>query len=620
MASTPPINAEYDLIFAGGGTAAGVIAGRLAAAAPDLRILILEAGPPTRDKLEHIQPARFFGHLTPTSTTLRFHVSTPSPAVGGRGVIVPCGQCLGGGSSVNFAMYTRASRSDYDEWETEYSNPGWGSADLLPLLKKTETYQIQPGAPTHGYDGPLKVSYGGIYLNVAKECIAATQAFDPVRQVEHGFVEPSDLTSVNVLGRWPKWINAETGKRSDVPHHFLYPQEHNPNLTIVTGVHVRRVTFDQENRASGVEFTWNSRFLPDADRDVHTVKASRLVILSAGTFGSPGILERSGIGSPEVLGKVGLETRVDLRGVGEGYQGNEDTHARTDHNLLFVPYKASEEAETLDAIMRGETAAVSIASEQWTKTGQGFLAHNSIDFAFKMRPTPAELELFGPEFRSHWDSFFANKPDKGVLAVGVCGMLMGDPTTVPPAKYFSMGYFNLYPVAKGRVHITDKDDAAAATDFTAGYLESMADVTPFIWAYKYTREIARRMPLFRGEYAPMHPRFAPDSSAAIHEVEGPVPIDAPRIVYSAEDDAEIERFTRETIGTTWHSLGTCAMKPREDGGVVDSALNVYGVKGLKVADMSICPGNVGSNTYSTALAVAEKAALIIADELGIVGV
>ena len=62
------------------------------------------------------------------------------------------------------------------------------------------------------------------------------------------------------------------------------------------------------------------------------------------------------------------------------------------------------------------------------------------------------------------------------------------------------------------------------------------------------------------------------------------------------------------------------MKPRQRGGVLDPRLNVYGVQGLKVADLSICPSNVGANTYSTALVIGEKAAVIIAEDLGIKGV
>jgi len=92
---------------------------------------------------------------------------------------------------------------------------------------------------------------------------------------------------------------------------------------------------------------------------------------------------------------------------------------------------------------------------------------------------------------------------------------------------------------------------------------------------------------------------------------------APKITYDAADDTAIDNYHRLTVATTWHALGTCAMKPRERGGVVDPNLNVYEVEGLKVADVSIPPSNVNSNTYSTAIAIGEKAALIIAQELNI---
>ena len=75
------------------------------------------------------------------------------------------------------------------------------------------------------------------------------------------------------------------------------------------------------DKATGVEFTWNKQFLPDADTDVHSVRARKLVVVSAGTFGSPGILERSGVGRAEVLNKIGVPVKLELDGVGEGYQG-----------------------------------------------------------------------------------------------------------------------------------------------------------------------------------------------------------------------------------------------------------------------------------------------------------
>ena len=94
----------FEILFLGGATGC-LLAGRLAAASPTLTILVLEAGPPTRELLAHIQPARYLSHLAPTSTTVRFHKAGKKEAVGGRELVVPCGKCLGGGSSVNCQLF-----------------------------------------------------------------------------------------------------------------------------------------------------------------------------------------------------------------------------------------------------------------------------------------------------------------------------------------------------------------------------------------------------------------------------------------------------------------------------------------------------------------------------------
>jgi alcohol oxidase len=105
------------------------------------------------------------------------------------------------------------------------------------------------------------------------------------------------------------------------------------------------------------------------------------------------------------------------------------------------------------------------------------------------------------------------------------------------------------------------------------------------------------MDLFDGEIAAGHPQFPNGSKAATIETKAS---DIQDISYTPEDDKEIEKWLREHIASCWHSMGTCKMAALEDGGVVDPRLNVYGVNGLKVADLSIAPGNVGANPCSTA--------------------
>ena len=125
------------------------------------------------------------------------------------------------------------------------------------------------------------------------------------------------------------------------------------------------------------------------------------------------------------------------------------------------------------------------------------------------------------------------------------------------------------------------------------------------------------MDVYRGEFAPLHPAFAADSDAATPSkpLDGPLPDDVSDIVYTAEDDAVLEQWLRANVGTTWHSLGTCKMAPKSEGGVVDSSLSVYGVEKLKIADLSVPPGNVGANTANTAYMIGEKAADIFIQEL-----
>lgn len=155
------------------------------------------------------------------------------------------------------------------------------------------------------------------------------------------------------------------------------------------------------------------------------------------------------------------------------------------------------------------------------------------------------------------------------------------------------------------MHITGPnfDDAL---DFDVGFFSDPGgiDLKKQVWAYKKQREFTRRTQMFRGEIALGHPRFSPQSKAALVEDTSTSGVDSTSIQdleYTAEDDKAIEQFLRENIQTTWHSLGSCKMAPREQMGVVDRNLNVYGVQNLKVADLSIPPENVGANTNNVSI-------------------
>ncbi|EGO00550.1 hypothetical protein SERLA73DRAFT_104857 [Serpula lacrymans var. lacrymans S7.3] len=598
---------QFDIIFAGGGTAACVIAGRLATADPSLRILIVEAGPHTKDLEKHTQPTHFLTNVKPgtNSETTSFHIAEPSLYLNGRAIGVHCGRCVGGGSSINFMMYTRASLSDYDDWERLHDNPGWGAKDLIPLMRKSETYQIKPGEPTHGYSGPLKISYGGLFTNVSKQCLEAALKYDKGRV---GVEDSNDLSTCNAYSF--RWVDEESGKRSDTAHHYIYNQGHNKNLHILAGKIVKRVVIEN-GRAVGVEYTNDLLNNPNSDQTIHFAQAARLVVVSGGAFGSPTILERSGVGAKAVLEKHDVHQVVDLPGVGENY---------LDHPVNWPAYFAESNSETLGHVHRGDESAI---TDLWKRTGNGLVAHNSFggyDVAIKLRPNTEELKELGPEFGAKWKADFEHKLDKPAAIIVPCSGFVGNHAGVPEREYMGACYFICYPSSVGRVHITSGKNPHAPPEIHPGFLEDPYDLAVLRLAYKKGREIARRIPLYRGEYQPKHPVFPEGSAAACREVKGPVPIDAPDITYTTEDNEAIETYHRQIMGSGHHSSGTNAMKPRERGGVVDPRLNVYGVKDLKVADLSIVPSNVASNTYSTAVVIGEKAAVLIGEDLGIEGV
>lgn len=190
-----------------------------------------------------------------------------------------------------------------------------------------------------------------------------------------------------------------------------------------------------------------------------------------------------------------------------------------------------------------------------------------------------------------------------------------------PGQFFSIAAFTAYPYSRGHVHITGSsvDDQL---DFDPGLLSDKdgTDILACRWAYKKQREIARRMDIFRGEVESKHPAFSGSSKARANASDADASAtgqDILDIVYTAEDDAAIDQYIRDHVSTPWHSIGTCKMGPRAGKGVVDEKLDVHGIKGLKVADLSICPKNVAAHTTATALLVGEKAAAIIAKELGL---
>ncbi|KAE8449238.1 hypothetical protein EG329_008405 [Mollisiaceae sp. DMI_Dod_QoI] len=594
---------EVDIIFAGGGTAACVAAGRLAKANPDLKILLVEGGRNNFNDPTVTNPAVFLSHLAPDSKTALFYKSKASKHLNDREAIVPTGGILGGGSSINFLMYTRAQGVDFDSFETE----GWYAKDMLPLCNKLETFHPKgPGfdPEKHGYDGPIHVSDGGFRSK------SEDQFIDTVKSMGYNvFDDLQDFDACGGFAKWQRYVSPD-GERQDAAHRYVHPllqDGQHPNLHLLLESKVVRVLFDESSppKAIGIEYKPNEDHQPNISlsKPVHkTVKAKKLVVVSAGALGTPQILERSGVGNPELLKSLDIPVVADVPGVGEEYQ---------DHNLLLYPYKTSlNENETLDGILSGRKDFVKALGDK-----DPILGWNSIDICAKLRPSASEIDALGPEFKKDWDRFFAPYPTRPLMLCGQVSAFLADPSLVEPGQYITLGTYTAYPFSRGSIHINDKENVLDGYDFDTGFLSHPSDLKKQLWAYKMSREIARRLPYFAGELELGHPKFKPGSAAALSE--GGIVGEVRDIVYSSEDEEVIEDWIRGNLNTTWHSCGTCAMRERSRGGVVDGLLNVYGTSGLKVVDLSVIPENVAANTNNTALVVGEKAAVIIGRELGI---
>ncbi|KAJ3982617.1 GMC oxidoreductase-domain-containing protein [Lentinula detonsa] len=391
-----PFFDTYDIVFARGGTAACIIAGHLAQADPSLKILVTYQAESWALTLN--LPARYLNSLM-RGHTVSHHRSVQSKALGGRSVCVPSACCVGGGSAVNFMIYTRPAASDYDDW-AKLGNPGWGSESLIPLAKKVETYQDSSGNPSvHGFSGPIKVSKGGCDTNIGRKFLETAAQYDKDREASLS-ADLNDFQTINVYVPWYKYIDSQTGKRPDTAHHFFYnlvnfsldPSESKHNVHISTNRGVVRVICD---RVIGVEYVAREDMNSEHRLQARIAYASRLYPPLFSVLRSSRIIYafRSGIGLAKRLAEVDIRSRqfVDLPGVGENYN---------DHNLCVTLYLASEESDCLDAIFSGDEEAIKPHLKEWQEDGSGLLAHKlTRDLNCDQPRAPEELEELGPAFK-----------------------------------------------------------------------------------------------------------------------------------------------------------------------------------------------------------------------------
>ncbi|KAK0616435.1 hypothetical protein B0T14DRAFT_246732 [Immersiella caudata] len=594
---TDQLNAEYDYVIVGGGTAGLTVADRLTASG-QRSVLVIELGVFQNGTFVTTAGTGYQGLFDPNIQQL--FPSEPQTELNGRVADVRVGKMLGGSSGMNGLQVHRGQKEDYNRWASYFpgnSGSGWNWNNMLPYFKKA--WNFHP--PSSELIAENNIAYDPQYWGTTSNIHASwpTEMWPfvktelaAIREIP-GVQSPPDSGAGLPGAFWyPASVDPSNMLRSFArPGHWDGIEAARSNYHTITGQRVLKVNFNNK-KAAGVSFVPAEA---TSAANALTVKAKKEVIMAAGTIHTPKILQASGIGAKALLQAANIPRVVDLPGVGANFQDHPfqvgpsflltDFPFFPDPNLFFTNATFTAEAQAeFDAYRTGPLTIASgnaaaflsmpvIAPTDFATIAAAYEAQNPASYLppgtdpTVVRGYNAQKKALAKAMRSTGSAFY-NFFVRGTAS--------------------EPGPILLHPLSRGTVtiDITDPYFALPKVDYRA--LTNPADGDLIVAFTRFTRRLFTTTSL--AQYAP------------VETVPGA------NVTAPADIIAEVRG---RLVPTSFHPVGTAAMMPKNMGGVVDRDLLVYGVKKLSVVDASVIPDLPGAYTQQTVYAIAEKAADLI---------
>ncbi|CCX33384.1 Similar to Glucose dehydrogenase [acceptor]; acc. no. P18172 [Pyronema omphalodes CBS 100304] len=564
------LRSRYDYIIVGGGTSGLVVANRLTEDS-STTVLVLEAGEFDDGSDEFIVPG-YMGKTLGSSFDWQVP-SVPGEVLTSSDIKIPLGKVVGGSSALNFMIFDRGAPADYNAWES-LGNIGWNWSNLLSYFKKSETFtppltsqvtdfDMTYDSSSHGASGPIHASFPPLIYPQTKNFVQGMNSLG---------IPTSHDQATSAIGVYyhASSIDPLTITRSFAKTAYHDPASKRSNYHLLPSSHVTKILLTRSStpRAYSVSY----RHL---NRDI-VVLARKEVILAAGAVHTPQILQLTGIGPSTLLRNLKIPLTVDLPGVGENFQDHPSVQIPYTFKNVFTPDSWSFN----DILIATSGNALSFLPTSWysPNTSSIIAAGRGQEGTWLSPLTAPEVTAGFMKQRelllSLWDS-----EDAATMEVATFSMTQFQ----GPSLVISLQH----PLSRGRIMVTSKDPyASPAVDFRA--FTNPLDMELMIDGFLFMRKFLQTSSMME---------LQPEEALEIRGLE---------------TREEIRQWLRSNARPSFsHVCCTASMGQREEGGVVDSELKVWGTKGLRIVDASVMPLVPSAHLQATVYAVAERAADLI---------